>query len=810
MSSRAALLVTGIGALVLAVALVVASRPTAEAAGTIPLVAVDTDTTGNGASAIGAVDGCGHVVSVGGSIEVDVVVQGVPAAGLSGASFDLVYDPYVVKVTAFNGAIMLPGAFTSFSDTPPDIDGAFRVETVIFGGYPSGDGAVARFTLEAVGVGSTALRLDDLVYADGPDFLEGPPAYANYSITTMSAGQVTVGSVACGSPTPTPWAADAKQRFDRTWYRYPQGLTTQYWFQCGNPPESVDCRPTWITPYQQAVTDWNSRPTGLRMSVVAEEDPAVTPDIAILAVDKHPLYPSVLGVAFTYDSTWNPCMASCVVRYGDVYVSDLNHTSGYATNDQRRATVAHELGHLFDLAHESVGYDCGLDATGEVPHSVMAYDCIDPSPTPPVPSPCAYCGQGESWVQDWDVCGVNQAYPTPGVGSAGCLSAPSAPSYFHPLAPFRLVDSRIGLGMPGGTPATLGPGQELTIKPAGESGIPPGGVNAVFLNVTVTGPTAGGYLTVYPAGVARPLASNLNFTAGVTRPNAVTVRLSPDGKAKIYNSAGSTHVIVDVAGWYDANSSGPVGSEGSLFNATSPTRVMDTRINQGLSGAFGAGQTRTFAFPTSAVPAAATAVVLNATVTQATTVSYLTLYPADASSVPVVSNLNYGAGQTVPNLVTVKVRPSDNAIKIYNNAGSAHVILDVAGWYGPTGQFFRAVTPARGLDTRYGTGGRTGKLGQTGSMSLKMPTVGGLPHSAAAIGAVVVNATVTGPTAGSYLTLYPADQGVPTASNLNFVAGQTVPNLAVVKTSPDGKIGIYNRWGSTHVVADVAGWFGPP
>jgi hypothetical protein len=781
----------------------------------IPLLAVDTNITGNSANTVGTVQTCGQFASVGSTIQVDVVVQGVPAAvetqpgvwehGLAGVSFDLLYDPAVVRVTGFNGAMMMAGAFTGFSNTVPDSDGKFRVESAVFGGYPSGNGAVVRFTLEAVGTGTTPLTLVDTVGDLMPGDEPGPnlidPAGNVYTLTSAQGGQVTVSPIACGAPTPTPFAADVKKRFNTTWYRYPSGLTTQYWFQCGNPPESVDCRPRWIGPNSQAVADWNNRPTGVRMALVPEEDGSLEPDIFIASFDQFIDYPGLLGVANTYDSNWNPCSQDCIIRYADVLISDLNHAGPYGTPNERRATVAHELGHVFDLRHEStnagesIEYECGLDDTGETPHSVMSYDCIDP------PSVCdPSCGDDEFWVQDWDVCGVNQAYPS-SYGNAGCLSAPSPASYFHAVTPYRLVDSRSGQGMPGSVPAKLGPGQELTITPLGTGGIP-AGATAVVLNVTVTQPTTSSFLTVYPSDAPRPLTSNLNFVAGDTRPNAVTVRLSPDGKARIYNFAGSAHVIVDVAGWYDT-------TVGSLYNSVNPARVVDTRNGTGLAGKFGQGQTRTFTFPSGIVPAAATAVVLNATVTEPTAGGFLTVYPADAPALPVVSNLNFVPGQTVPNLVTVKLSAAD-AVKIFNSAGQTHVILDVAGWYGPSGQFFRAVTPARALDTRVGTGGQTGALGQASGFSLKVPTVGGLPHSAAAISAIVVNATVTAPTSSGFVTLHPANQPLPLASNLNFVAGQTVPNLAIVKTSPDGHVRTYNALGQTHVIADIAGWFGPP
>jgi hypothetical protein len=312
--------------------------------------------------------------------------------------------------------------------------------------------------------------------------------------------------------------------------------------------------------------------------------------------------------------------------------------------------------------------------------------------------------------------------------------------------------------------------------------------------------------TVYPSDSSRPLTSNLNFIAGETRPNLVTARIGVDGKVKIYNLSGQTHVVVDVFGYY-----GPVPSGGTRYNPLTPARIMDTRTGiNGPLGKLGAGQMLTFeVIGKGGVPVTGVdSVVLNVTVTEPTAPSYLTIYQANLASRPIASNLNFVAGQIVPNLVAVKLSP-DGKLKIYNFSGATHVIMDVAGWYttGESGQLFHAVTPARALDTRVGTGGRTGKLGANSEMFLRLSTVGGLPASG--VSGVVVNATVTQPTSAGYLTLFPANEARPLASNLNFVTNQTVPNAAILKVAPDGRIKIYKFAGSTHVIVDVAGWFGP-
>jgi hypothetical protein len=84
---------------------------------------------------------------------------------------------------------------------------------------------------------------------------------------------------------------------------------------------------------------------------------------------------------------------------------------------------------------------------------------------------------------------------------------------------------------------------------------------------------------------------------------------------------------------------------------------------------------------------------------------------------------------------------------------------------------------------------------------------GGIPGLPTAKG-VVMNVTVTGTTAASYLTVYPSDATRPNASDLNWVSGLTVPNLVVVKLSAvDGSVTIYNAQGCVDVLADVVGWY---
>ena len=359
---------------------------------------------------------------------------------------------------------------------------------------------------------------------------------------------------------------------------------------------------------------------------------------------------------------------------------------------------------------------------------------------------------------------------------------------FHPLTPARILDTRTGSGAPA---AKLGPDGALTLQVAGRGGVPGDGVRAVVLNVTVTEPTAPSFLTTWPTGADRPMASNLNYTAGQTVANLVTVMVGAGGKVDLINSAGSTHVVADVAGWYGT-------AAGDRFTSLSPARILDTRSG---AGPFGAGATRTLQVTgQGGVPAnGVSAVVLNLTATNTSSDGWLAAWPA-GEQMPMVSNLNYAAGATVPNLVIVKVG-AGGAVNLYSSGGPVDVVADVAGYFGAAGAGFAPLTPARILDTRTGAG----PLATGTAMSLQVTGVGGVP--AFGMSAVVLNVTVTEPASGGWLAAWPAGVTLPVISNLNYVAGQTVANLVIVKVGAGGKVNLYSSGGPVHVIVDVAGWF---
>jgi hypothetical protein len=333
----------------------------------------------------------------------------------------------------------------------------------------------------------------------------------------------------------------------------------------------------------------------------------------------------------------------------------------------------------------------------------------------------------------------------------------------------------------------------------------PAAAVAVVLNVTVTGTTAASFLTIWPAGQPQPLASSLNWAAGQTIPNAVTVKVGAGGKVSVLNPVGSADVIFDVVGYYDS-------LPGDGFTSLTPARILDSRSGLSTVGPFstpwGPNQTRDVTVAgVGGVPAGADAVVVNVTVTGTTAAGFLTIWPAGQPQ-PLASSLNWAPGQTIPNAVTVKVG-AGGRISVFNPVGNADVIVDVVGSFAPgTGQLFHPLSPARIQDSRP-SGPQVGLYGTPWGVDVardvQVTGAGGVPASA---GAVLMNVTVTGTTAASYLTVWPAGQTAPLASSLNWTAGNTIPNSVTAKLSPTGGISVRNALGEAHVIADVAGWYG--
>lgn len=204
------------------------------------------------------------------------------------------------------------------------------------------------------------------------------------------------------------------------------------------------------------------------------------------------------------------------------------------------------------------------------------------------------------------------------------------------------------------------------------------------------------------------------------------------------------------------------------------------------------------------VPSDAVAVVLNMTATGGSGASHLTVWPA-GETMPVASSLNFGAGEAVPNAVTVKVGAA-GAVSVFNNSGSVDVVADVVGYYSTgSGGVFVPVSPKRLLDSRDGTGGYSTPWGPGQSRSVTAVGAStGIPESATA---VVLNTTGFAPTSWTHLTVWPAGETMPVASSLNLPTGDARANLVITKVGTADQVSIFNNSGNIDVIADVAGYY---
>ncbi|MEZ5207553.1 MAG: fibronectin type III domain-containing protein [Acidimicrobiales bacterium] len=259
----------------------------------------------------------------------------------------------------------------------------------------------------------------------------------------------------------------------------------------------------------------------------------------------------------------------------------------------------------------------------------------------------------------------------------------------------------------------------------------------------------------------------------------------------------------------------PVGSD---YHPVNPVRVQDSRPASKVgpyASPWAAGTTRSVqvaGVAGSGVPADAVAVVVNLTVTGATADSFLSVWPSGTSMPsPLVSSINWVAGDTIANNATVKVG-TGGAINVYNASGAVHVIVDVVGWYGPAdGDGYTALVPKRVLDTRpssqVGPYGTPWPAGTTRDITVAGGTTG-VPADA---DGVVLNVTITGPTAASFLSVWPTGQATPSplVSSINWTPGQTIPNGVTAKVGTAGQIRLFNASGTVHVIVDVVGYFRP-
>lgn len=352
---------------------------------------------------------------------------------------------------------------------------------------------------------------------------------------------------------------------------------------------------------------------------------------------------------------------------------------------------------------------------------------------------------------------------------------------FTAIEPARLLDTRNSIGGPS---CVAAPGQAFDVQVAGHGGVPASGVAAAVLNVTATNVAADTWVSALPAGSARSETTGLNVSTNSTGAALMVVPLGAEGAVTVEAGVGAADLVVDVVGYFAAGS-------GDAFEPMTPTRVFDDTVP--------GKQWRTVP---GRVPADATAFVGNLVGDQPARPSYLALSP-EAGGVPSTSSVNPTPGRAVANRAFVGTTGGTAGLYAHTSQRS---VLDVTGWFGPTGSStYHPVVAHRMVDSRVHKN-VSGPLAGGHPATVQVAGNAGVPGGATA---AVVSLTMVGATEDTWLAAWPGGQPASGTSDVNAVAGAPQTNLAVVPLGDDGSMNLQIGSGSSDVVVDVLGYFSP-
>ncbi len=241
---------------------------------------------------------------------------------------------------------------------------------------------------------------------------------------------------------------------------------------------------------------------------------------------------------------------------------------------------------------------------------------------------------------------------------------------FHSVeTPTRLLDTRDGTGgKPGGAFAA---GEQFDLQVTGA--VVPATASAAVVTVTYTGPTAPGYLTLWPTGSAQPVVSTTNPNgSGDIRSNFAIVKLGVGGEVSVF-SYQSTDVIIDLVGYFSNDSSGH-----GLFTPMTPHRVEDSRLAGQPFGRIASGQSAALPFG-GLVPPQASTVIYNLTATQTASAGFLTAYAAGQPR-PLASSVNWSGADQNRAAFNGSALGTGRAVDNFAFSGT-DLVIDLAGWF---------------------------------------------------------------------------------------------------------------------------------
>lgn len=366
-------------------------------------------------------------------------------------------------------------------------------------------------------------------------------------------------------------------------------------------------------------------------------------------------------------------------------------------------------------------------------------------------------------------------------------------SYFVPMAPQRVLDTRVSPG----TPVTDG----IVVN---VQGVVPPGVTAVTYNVTATGQTASGVATLAPSDspITASQSSVLNWSGPQqTIANGYITKVSADRQLKLsLTSTGSSHFVLDITGYFM-----PAGAADGAAYLPADQRVYDSRDGDGplaprdsrvIALPTGAGESQEVSALNGVTP---TAAAVNVTVTGTVGPGVMAVAEERTNS---TSTVNWtGPAQTVANAVITDVTPEGTFTVTNNGLTPADVVVDLNGRFVPSaagvGAAFYPMDPARMYDSRT----TNGVLGANQS---RLNTTA-VPTDAVA---VALNTTVTGTLGTGYLSVTPPTGAVPQTSTVNwFTSPTTRANGSIVPLRTTASEAYVGGLYATQYVHDTAGFF---
>lgn len=453
---------------------------------------------------------------------------------------------------------------------------------------------------------------------------------------------------------------------------------------------------------------------------------------------------------------------------------------------------------------------------------------------------------------------------------AGAPSAPltvrpsvPVPTEFVAIDPVRVYDSR---WVPSADTAglTLGPLANSTVTPEGrivpvrdgrdvkgkvdQVGVVPADATAVAYNLTATGQTTSGFLSVTPGStVAAPNASVINWTTGnQTRANGFISAVDASQQLRVFGGGnGTSQFIVDIVGFYRpgaaANALASDSGEAVFVPLAAPIRAYDSRwkdVPGVVTGSISGPSTRIISVKDArnaavpggggvltpdVVPDGASGVAYNLTVTGTSGTGFLAMAPGDQATQPAVSTINWSPGITAANATSGKIA-ADRTMKVFANSGGAggqtEFIIDVVGYFVPAAQLpvgvsgsqFVALPPLRAYDSRsYTPGGPLAGDPVTGGVGSPRTTSAGLDRGVPiGASAVAFNLTITGNAGSGYLGVSPGGTAFSGTSTINWFVPTTVANGSIVGVDSSREQTSYvgGRFATEYLI-DVAGYYTP-